>query len=154
MEEITRIKKRVQMKVEDLEDQAFAAEANNKKKLSDTSGMFEAGHKTFSSLEKRLMEVGKIAIRIGEQLESVEKQRSRAAEARDLLANFSQTKAGNFSQLDDLQYGSNEDLLKCAVAVKRLLAICRGLDMPNTAKCRLHVCGSLSFPRRQLMDSS
>ncbi len=43
VEEIIRLKKKLQLKIEDLEDMAHASEVSNRKKLADVSMAFEVG---------------------------------------------------------------------------------------------------------------
>ena len=49
------------------------------------------------------MTIGNTAIRIGEQLESIDKQRSRAAEARELILYFLDLCDGKAERLDELR---------------------------------------------------
>ena len=83
-----------------------------------------------------MADVGKTAIQIGEQLETVDKQRARAVEAQELMSLFSDIKQGSYAKLDNLQFGSLEDIFNCAIIVKRLCAICRGVDLPNIEAVR------------------
>lgn len=73
---------------------------------------------SFYSIEKQLSSVAKTAIQIGtkyldkiftgDQLETIDLQRSRATDARDLIQFFSEFKIGNTARLDKLKLSGIE----------------------------------------------
>lgn len=66
----------------------------------------------YDSLETRIGDVGNTAIRIGEQLETIDKQRSRASESRDIIEYFMEFQEGNSERLRLLCEGGEEGQLK------------------------------------------
>lgn len=66
----------------------------------------------YDSLETRIGDVGNTAIRIGEQLETIDKQRSRASESRDIIEYFMEFQEGNSERLSLLCEGGEEGQLK------------------------------------------
>lgn len=56
--------------------------------------------------------MGNTAIRIGEQLETIDKQRSRASESRDIIEYFMEFQEGNSERLSLLCEGGEEGQLK------------------------------------------
>jgi hypothetical protein len=54
-------------------------------------------------LEHGLNKVGPEAVRIGEQLETIHKQRSRAAQTRDLFKYFNEFGSGQCAQLEEMR---------------------------------------------------
>ncbi|KAJ3332666.1 Exocyst complex component 5 [Blyttiomyces sp. JEL0837] len=85
LDELLRLRRKVQTKIDDLEDAAQASEHARRKKRAELTAAVEDVQTAFQSLETHLAEVGKTAIRIGEQLETIDKQRRRAKQARDLI---------------------------------------------------------------------
>ncbi len=63
-------------------------------------------------MESRIGDVGKTAIRIGEQLETIDKERSKASESRDIIEYFMEFQDGNTERLDALRQGGEEGQLK------------------------------------------
>lgn len=63
-------------------------------------------------METRIGDVGNTAIRIGEQLETIDKQRSRASESRDIIEYFMEFQEGNSERLSLLCEGGEEGQLK------------------------------------------
>ena len=55
------------------------------KKIRQLTNNFDATQSSFDSLQTRISEVGRTAIRIGEQLEALDRQRTRASETKDLI---------------------------------------------------------------------
>lgn len=60
-------------------------------------------------MESRIGDVGKTAVRIGEQLETLDKQRSRATESRDVIEYFMEFQDGHSERLDLLRYESGDE---------------------------------------------
>lgn len=71
----------------------------------------------YDSLETRIGDVGNTAIRIGEQLETIDKQRSRASESRDIIEYFMEFQEGNSERLSLLCEGGEEGQLKVNVDI-------------------------------------
>ncbi|PKI85075.1 Exocyst complex component 5 [Malassezia vespertilionis] len=107
------------------------------KKLRQLSNNFDATQTSFDALQTRISEVGRIAIRIGEQLEALDRQRMRASETYDLIQYYYMFARGDTSRLDKLRNdGGREGRLKAAMIARRLAAISREVDMPGSAATR------------------
>ncbi|KAI9102714.1 exocyst complex component Sec10-like protein [Phlyctochytrium arcticum] len=139
IEELLRLKRKVQNKIDDLEDQAAASESARKKKMADINDAMQDAQGAFESLESRLGDVGKTAIRIGEQLENIDKQRTRAAEAKDLIQYFIEFNTGNSTRLDDLKERGHEGEFKAAVVVRRLNAVAKEVDIQGAEEARANI---------------
>lgn len=85
-------------------------------------------YRSYDNLEGRIGEVGKTAIRIGEQLETIDKQRSRASESRDIIEYFMEFQEGNPDRLSMLCEGGDEGQLKAAIICRRLNAVAKEVD--------------------------
>ncbi|KAJ3387843.1 Exocyst complex component 5 [Entophlyctis sp. JEL0112] len=88
LDNLLRMRRKVQMKIDDLEDAANASENARRRKLTELNAAVENVQSAFKSLEQHLSDVGKTAIRIGEQLETIDKQRRTASETKDLIYFF------------------------------------------------------------------
>jgi len=69
---------------------------------------------------------------VGEQMESIEKQRARATEARDLIMYFLDFNQGEGSLLGELRMQGIEGEYKAAVMARRLQALANEVDAPGT----------------------
>lgn len=113
------------------------AQAAYSSKLRELSSHFTSVSQSFSSLESRFSEVSRTTVSIGEQLETIDRQRSRALEAHDLIEHYYAFARGDTSKLDRLRKdGGRQGRLKTAVIARRLGAISRDIDVPGAAQTR------------------
>jgi hypothetical protein len=139
-EELLRLKRKLQSKIEDQEDSqmfiiAFkfsAGVSQIKRKIKDFGDTLEHVHKEFESLDTRLTDVGNTAIRIGEQLETIDKHRTRAAEAKDVILYFLEFNEGSFKRLDNLFKTGPEGEYKVGIIARRLITIAKEVDVVGT----------------------
>ncbi|EUC67467.1 exocyst complex component Sec10, partial [Rhizoctonia solani AG-3 Rhs1AP] len=97
------IRKDIQKKTEMLEKSVKSAEEEYNQKMVDLNSGFEAVGRSFSAMESKITEVGRSAIRIGEQLESVHLGRQRAQAAYDLFGHYNKLSRGDTSSLETLK---------------------------------------------------
>ncbi|KAJ3279781.1 Exocyst complex component 5 [Borealophlyctis nickersoniae] len=157
VEELLRLKRKVQNKIEDLEDQAAASELARRRKLVEINEAFDDVQTAFEALDSRLGEVGNTAIRIGEQLETIDKQRTRAMEAKDLIQYFLEFNGGGSSRLETLRASGHEGEYKAAIIGKRLNAIAKEVDIPGTESARSNIekfCEELEKSILEQFDSA
>lgn len=113
------------------------AESAYTSKLHDLSSHFASVSTSFGSLESRFSEVGRTAMHIGEQLQTIDRMRTRAAEAHDLIEYYYQFARGDTSRLEKLRKeGGREGRLKTAVIARRLGAIAREVDIKGAEQTR------------------
>lgn len=113
------------------------AESAYTSKLHDLSSHFTSASTSFTSLESRFSEVGRTAMHIGEQLQTIDKMRTRAAEAHDLIEYYYQFARGDTSRLERLRKeGGREGRLKTAIIARRLSAIAREVDIKGAEQTR------------------
>lgn len=106
-------------------------------KLHDLSSHFASASTSFGSLESRFSEVGRTAMHIGEQLQTIDRARTRAAEAHDLIEYYYQFARDDTSRLEQLRKeGGRDGRLRTAVIVRRLSAIAREVDVPGAEQTR------------------
>ncbi|ORX45540.1 exocyst complex component Sec10 [Hesseltinella vesiculosa] len=135
LEELQLLRVRIQHQCDELELGTQNVEQQYKKKVTDMRTSFKDVYRSFDGLELRISDVGKTAVRIGEQLETLDRQRSRAAESRDVIEYFMEFQDGHTDRLDILRYESGEEgQLKAAVIAKRLNAVAKNVD--NDTKAR------------------
>ena len=79
-------------------------------------------------------EVGRTAIRIGEELESVHHQRQRAQAAYDLIDFYNQFSRDDTSRLDALKKEGRDGRRQVAVLLRRLSTVGKEVDLPNAEK--------------------
>ncbi|UZJ52417.1 hypothetical protein CBS101457_001737 [Exobasidium rhododendri] len=113
------------------------AESAYTSKLHDLSSHFTSASTSFTALESRFSEVGRTAIHIGEQLQTIDKMRTRAAEAHDLIEYYYQFARGDTSRLERLRKeGGREGRLKTAIIARRLSAIAKEVDIKGAEQTR------------------
>ena len=81
-------------------------------------------------------EVGRTAIRIGEQMESVHQQRQRAQAAYDLIDYYNQFAKDDTTRLDTMKKEGKEGRRKVAVLLRRLTTVAKEVDLPHSDKVR------------------
>jgi hypothetical protein len=73
---------------------------------------------------------------IGEQLETIDKHRSRAEESKDLIQYFLEFNRGSCVRLDGLRRESSDGEQKTAIIARRLNTIAKEIDLPGTDAAR------------------
>lgn len=131
-EELLRIKRKLQSKLEDLEDQQLVSNDNGKVKVQEFGESLEVAKKKFETLESRLGAVGNTAIRIGEQLETIDKHRKRAAEAKDIIQYFIEFNDGKTERLDAVRDSGQDGEYRAAIIARRLSTIAKEVDLLGT----------------------
>ncbi|EIE80071.1 hypothetical protein RO3G_04776 [Rhizopus delemar RA 99-880] len=137
IEELHQLKIRVQEQCNELENSTRTAEMEYRQNVGDLHGAFADVYRSYDSLEGRIGEVGKTAIRIGEQLETIDKERSKASESRDIIEYFMEFQDGSSERLDSLVQGGEEGQLKAAIVARRLNAVAKEVD--NDARARIAI---------------
>lgn len=107
------------------------------KKLRQLTHNFDVTQAAFNALEGRITDVGRTAIRIGEQLETLDRQRKRAGETHDLIEYYYMFARGDTNRLDELRKnGGRDGRLKAAMITRRLAIISREVDVPGASETR------------------
>ncbi|KAJ3313826.1 Exocyst complex component 5 [Boothiomyces sp. JEL0838] len=145
-EELLRLKRKLQNKIEDQEDQLTASENSKRKAFSEFNETFDEVNRSFDYLNSRLSEVGNTAIRIGyatlnlgEQLETIDKHRTRASESKDIIQYFLEFNKGSFVRLDALRMESPEGERKTAIIARRLNTIAKEIDIGGIDNARANI---------------
>ncbi|KDQ08839.1 hypothetical protein BOTBODRAFT_37533 [Botryobasidium botryosum FD-172 SS1] len=136
VDELLALRKDLQQKSEVLEQSVKAAEKDYSKKLVDLNAGFETVSKSFSTMESRMSEVGRTAIRIGEQLESAHLSRQRAQAAYDLIDFYNQFSRNETARLDAMRKEGKEGKHDVAVILRRLTTVAKETDVPGAEVTR------------------
>ncbi|KAJ3341503.1 Exocyst complex component 5 [Gonapodya sp. JEL0774] len=145
-EEVTKLRKSMLRRIADLEDTAAAADASRRKRLGELNVVFEEVYSAFDGLETRIAEIGNTAVRVGEQLEVINKQKSKASEAREVILYFLEMQQGDTRRLEALRQSGQDGEYRVAVISRRLSAIAKEVDAPGTEKvavCCMQFKGTL-----------
>ncbi|KAL0084042.1 exocyst complex component Sec10-like protein [Phycomyces blakesleeanus] len=138
LDELSVLRTHVQEQCDELESSVQVAELQYRKSVVDLHGSFDEVYRSYDNLESRIGEVGKTAIRIGEQLESIDKQRSRASESRDIIEYYMEFQEDSSERLDSLRYhGGDEGQVKAAIIARRLSAVAKEVDANDEAKASI-----------------
>lgn len=157
MDKLIAVRKDVQAKTEQMEKSVRVAERDYSKKMTDLNRGFEvrsvvncsilayiqglpykAVGQSFSGMETKMNEVGRTAIRIGEQMESVHQQRQRAQAAYDIIDFYNQFARDDTLRLDDMKKEGKDGRRKVAVLLRRLTTVAKEVDLPHSDKVRSH----------------
>ena len=99
-------------------------------------GTYQAVGQNFSAMETKMNEVGRTAIRIGEQMESVHQQRQRAQAAYDLIDFYNQFSKDDTQRLDAMKKEGKDGRRKVAVLLRRLATVAKEVDLSHSDKVR------------------
>ncbi|GAA6011420.1 hypothetical protein JCM11491_002777 [Sporobolomyces phaffii] len=121
------------LKTSELERQVNQAERAYRGDVRGAKAGFETVNSQFQTLDTKITSVGRTAVRIGEQLESIDRLRQRASEAHDLILYYnefgSEGGGGASSRLEQMRKeGGREGRHKVAVASRRLLSLSKEVD--------------------------
>ncbi|KAI6135023.1 exocyst complex component Sec10-like protein [Pisolithus croceorrhizus] len=133
------VRKDVQAKTEQLEKNVRVAEREYSRKMAELNKGFEAVGSSFATMENKLNEVGRTAIRIGEELESVHIERQRARAAHNLIDFYNQFSRGETSRLDALRKEGKDGQHQVAVILRRLTTVAKEVDLPIAERTRENI---------------
>lgn len=133
------VRKDVQVKTEQLEKNVRVAEREYSGKMAELNKGFEAVGSSFATMESKLSEVGRTAVRIGEELESVHVERQRAQAAHNLIDFYNQFSRGETSRLDALRKEGKDGRHQVAVILRRLTTVAKEVDLPIAEKTRENI---------------
>ncbi|KAG2221177.1 hypothetical protein INT45_007754 [Circinella minor] len=151
LDELIQLRTRVQEQCDELENSTQIVEHQYKQDIADMHNSFKDVYRSYDNLESRIGDVGNTAIRIGEQLETIDKQRSRASESRDIIEYFMEFQEGNSERLSLLCEGGDEGQLKAAIICRRLNAVAKEVDTDVKARIGIEkFCES--FEKEMLED--
>ncbi|PIL36921.1 hypothetical protein GSI_00611 [Ganoderma sinense ZZ0214-1] len=139
VDKLIAVRKDVQAKTEQMEKSVRVAERDYSKKMTDLNRGFEAVGQSFSGMETKMNEVGRTAIRIGEQMESVHQQRQRAQAAYDLIDFYNQFARDDTLRLDGMKKEGKDGRRKVAVLLRRLATVAKEVDLPHSDKTRENI---------------
>lgn len=108
----------------------------------------QAVGQSFSGMETKMNEVGRTAIRIGEELESVHHQRQRAQAAYDLIDFYNQFSRDDTTRIDALKKEGKEGRRQVATLLRRLSTVAKEVDLPSGDKVQYCCLQTSSVPNR------
>ncbi|KAI0320274.1 exocyst complex component Sec10 [Amylostereum chailletii] len=139
VDKLIAIRKDVQARTEHMEKSVRVAEREYSKKMAELNRGFDAVGNSFAGMESKMSEVGRTAIRIGEQLESVHVQRVRAQAAYDLIDYYNQFARDDTSRIDALRKEGKDGRRQVAVLLRRLSTVAKEVDLPSAEKTRENI---------------
>ncbi len=117
-------------KIQEQEDETDIIQANSKRLINTFNSEFQEVLTDFSSVDSRLGMVANTAIRIGEQLETLDKNRTKAFEASEMIEFFNCFNQNNPKPLNDLLNAGKE--FRVALICKRLATLSKEVDLPGS----------------------
>ncbi|GAA5971736.1 hypothetical protein JCM3765_006973 [Sporobolomyces pararoseus] len=125
------------LKISSLEKQVLQSERVYKSDVRSSKLSFESVCNNFLSLDSKINSLSRNSVRIGEQLESIDKLKQRAQEAHDLILYYNEFSTSSTqsndppfsSRLEQMKKeGGREGRYKVAIACRRLLSLSKEVD--------------------------
>ncbi|KAJ1898240.1 Exocyst complex component 5 [Kickxella alabastrina] len=109
--------------ISSLERSTKSYSEDHRKKMTRLKQTFATVGSSFERLETQISEVSSNTIRIGEQLDTVAKEKDRAGAIKELVEFYAELNEGNTARLDELLDGGSEGMMKVAHTLRRLNTI-------------------------------
>jgi exocyst complex component 5 len=120
-------------KESELKERVRRAENEHTKTIERLGDQFNQALANFQRLDSTISDGEGVAVRIGGQLEQLEKQRQRAADAVFLIQCYAEFSKGDTSRLERLRKtGRTDDSVKCAVVARQLSLITKRMEAAGT----------------------
>ncbi|CAZ82768.1 unnamed protein product [Tuber melanosporum] len=117
------------MRESELKEGVRRAEIDHTRTLGRLSLKFNTTLSEFQRLDTSISDGGGMAVRIGGQLEQLEKQRQRAEDAKFLIQCYTEFSRGDMGRLESLRRtGRIEDSIRCAVVSRQLSLVVKRSD--------------------------
>ncbi|KAF9430816.1 Exocyst complex component 5 [Podila epigama] len=137
LEELEKLASKMQKHTSELERETQKEELAFKKQVKELGAGFEDVQSTLESLDTRISDVGSTAIRIGEKLETADKQRARAVLSKQLMEYFMQFNEGRCPTLESLMTQQGlEGQIEAARILRQLAILAKEVDLPDTQVAR------------------
>ncbi|KAG0356738.1 Exocyst complex component 5 [Podila minutissima] len=137
LEELEKLASKMQKHTSELERETQKEELAFKKQVKELGAGFDDVQGTLESLDSRISEVGSTAIRIGEKLETADKQRARAVLSKQLMEYFMQFNEGRCPTLESLMTQQGlEGQIEAARILRQLAILAKEVDLPDTQVAR------------------
>ncbi|KAI9596433.1 exocyst complex component Sec10-like protein, partial [Syncephalis fuscata] len=136
IDQLVQLRDGVENHIVNLEQEERKASRRHGERMNDLKAVFNDVHVVFENLEARISEVGNTAIQIGERLDTVEKQRNRAIEARELIEYYLEFADQRVDRLEDLRMSGPDDQLKAAVIARRINTIAKDVTTEGSEKTK------------------
>ncbi|RPB24810.1 exocyst complex component Sec10 [Terfezia boudieri ATCC MYA-4762] len=119
----------------DLKEGVRRAELDHTRTIERLGSKFNQTLQEFQRLDASISDGGGTAVRIGGELEQLDQQRQRAADAMFLIKCYSDFCRGDASRLEALRGTRKiEDSIKCAVVARQLMMVARRTEGNNQSK--------------------
>ncbi|KAI5809625.1 exocyst complex component Sec10-like protein [Peziza echinospora] len=119
----------------DLKEGVRRAEQDHTRTIERLGSKFNQTLQEFQRLDASISDGGGMAVRIGGELEQLDKQRQRASDAVFLIKCYSEFARGDSSRLEALRKtGKIEDSIRCAVVSRQLTMIARRTEGNNQSR--------------------
>ncbi|KAG0145204.1 hypothetical protein CROQUDRAFT_659005 [Cronartium quercuum f. sp. fusiforme G11] len=122
------LRRQVAQQIKTSEREVLQKEKQYRTKVDDFKNGLESVSRQFSGLDAKITEVGKTAIRIGEQLEAIDRVRSRASDAHDIILYYNEFARGDTTRLEALRKEGKQGRATVALVIRRLLAVAKEVE--------------------------
>ncbi|KAJ1989839.1 Exocyst complex component 5 [Dimargaris cristalligena] len=153
--ELSKLQREIEQQMREVDHVAQSSEAQYRTRVKDIRAAFLKMEKNFQILETKANSVGSTAVRVGEQLESIERERMRAADIEDLVEFFLEFGRGRSARLEEMLIdGGPEGQCKAAIITRRLNSIIQdGGDFGASDRAKVSIEQFCERLERDLLDS-
>ncbi|KAL0631485.1 Exocyst complex component 5 [Maublancomyces gigas] len=133
LERLKELDETLSEKESELKEGVRRAEIDHSRTLERLGLKFNSTLSEFQRLDSSISDGGGMAVRIGGQLEQLDKQRQRAEDAKFLIQCYTEFSRGDRGRLESLRRtGRIEDSIRCAVVGRQLSLIVKRTEGPGT----------------------
>lgn len=133
LERLKELDETLSEKESELKEGVRRAEIDHSRTLERLGLKFNSTLSEFQRLDSSISDGGGMAVRIGGQLEQLDKQRQRAEDAKFLIQCYTEFSRGDMGRLENLRRtGRIEDSIRCAVVGRQLSLIVKRTEGPGT----------------------
>ncbi|KAJ1658543.1 Exocyst complex component 5 [Dispira simplex] len=153
--ELIKLQKEIEVQMREGEMMARTSESEYQARVNNLRQAFKNMTTQFESLEKKINSIGSTAVRVGEQLESIDRERTRASDIEHLVDYFIEFSRGKSTRLEDmLVEGGPNGQCKAAIIMRRLNAIVQdGGDFGASDQAKTNIEFFCERLERDLLDS-
>ncbi|KAJ1981881.1 Exocyst complex component 5 [Dimargaris xerosporica] len=155
-QELGKLQREIDQQMRDVELVAQSSEAEYRATFQDIKAAFAKITHNFGALEAKVNRIGTTPIHIGEQLESIEREKMRAADVNDLIDFFTEFgRSGRSSRLEEMLIdGGPDGQCKAAIVTRRLNSIIQdGGDLGASDRAKANIEQFCERLERDLLDS-
>ncbi|KAI8865427.1 Sec10-domain-containing protein, partial [Ramicandelaber brevisporus] len=137
----------------ELARQVEKTEAENRQQMKKIRKEFVYLGRSFDTIEGQITYVGNNTVQVGEQLEAIDREMTRAADIRDIMDYLADFAVGRSERIEQLYLdGAADGLSRAAVIARQLQMVARDDEIPGATRAREHIDKFCEWIERNLLE--